>query len=163
MAHRPNAPGDPLGAWRSGCGLRHNAAMDAPSSATVLVVDDDDDVRALAVSSLHDAGYRALPAASGDVALALMQNGLVVDLLFTDIVMPGGLDGFSLAFEARQIQPDIKILYTTGFSGFPETRAGKRVNGKVLQKPYRPSTLACEVMRALNGLPPSHEWAAPPV
>jgi CheY-like chemotaxis protein len=115
------------------------------------------------VRQLASLGYRVLQAENGPAALAVLAGEAPVDLLFTDIVMPGGLDGFSLAFEARQIQPDIKILYTTGFSGFPETRAGKRVNGKVLQKPYRPSTLACEVMRALNGLPPSHEWAAPPV
>lgn len=124
--------------------------MHAPA-ATILVVDDDEDVRALAVAILHDAGYRALPAANGDTALTLLQNGLLVDLLFTDIVMPGELDGFRLAWEARRIQPEIRILYTTGFSGFPEDRAGRYVDGKMLRKPYRPAVLAGEVMHALNG------------
>jgi DNA-binding NtrC family response regulator len=117
-------------------------------SSTVLVVDDDDDVRALAVSILHDAGYRAIPAASGDVAINLLLGGLYVDVLFTDIVMPGELDGFALAFEAKQIYPDMKVLYTTGFSGFSASTAP--IYGKILDKPYRPSTLASEVMRLLG-------------
>src|SRR5918912_442377 len=115
---------------------------------TVLVVDDDDDVRALAVSILHDAGYRAIPAASGDIALNLLLGGLCIDLLFTDIVMPGELDGFALAYEAKQIYPDMKVLYTTGFSGFSASKAP--IFGKILSKPYRPSTLASEVMRLLG-------------
>jgi DNA-binding NtrC family response regulator len=117
-------------------------------SNTILVVDDDDDVRALAVSILHEAGYRAIPAASGDVALNLLLGGLYVDLLFTDIVMPGELDGFLLAYEAKQIYPDMKILYTTGFSGFSASTAP--IYGKILNKPYRPSALASEVMRLLG-------------
>lgn len=123
--------------------------MHAPA-ATVLVVDDDDDVRALAVAIMHDAGYRALPAANGDSALTLLQNGLAIDLLFTDIVMPGELDGFRLAVEARRIQPDLKILYTTGFSDFPARISGQIVKAPMLKKPYRPATLAAEVMRALD-------------
>ena len=117
-------------------------------SHTILVVDDDDDVRALAVSILHDAGYRAIPAGSGDIALNLLHGGLCVDLLFTDIVMPGELDGFALAYEAKQIYPDMKILYTTGFSGFSASKAP--IYGKILNKPYRPSVLASEVMRLLG-------------
>lgn len=123
--------------------------MNVPA-ASVLVVDDDDDVRALAVAILHDAGYRALPAASGDVALTLLRNGLLVDLLFTDIVMPGELDGFRLAVEARRVQPDIKIVYTTGFAGFPARISGQVIAGPMLKKPYRPAELASEVMRALG-------------
>src|SRR5919112_87876 len=127
------------------------------SAASVLVVDDDDDVRALAVAILHDAGYRALPAANGDAALTLLQNGLVIDLLFTDIVMPGELDGFRLAVEARRIQPDIKIVYTTGFAGFPARISGQVVTAPMLKKPYRPAELASEVMRALE---PNDRFAA---
>ena len=123
--------------------------MNIPA-ASVLVVDDDDDVRALAVAILHDAGYRALPASNGDAAMTLLQNGLAVDLLFTDIVMPGELDGFRLAVEARRIQPDIKIVYTTGFAGFPARISGQVVAAPMLKKPYRPAELASEVMRALD-------------
>jgi CheY-like chemotaxis protein len=123
--------------------------MNLPA-ASVLVVDDDDDVRALAVAILHDAGYRALPAANGDAALTLLQNGLLVDLLFTDIVMPGELDGFRLALEARRIQPDMKIVYTTGFAGFPARISGQVVAAPMLKKPYRPAELASMVMRALE-------------
>src|SRR5690606_33272653 len=128
---------------------RHNTrVMQVPP--TVLVVDDDDDVRALAVTILHDAGYRALPACNGDSAMTLLQNGLIVDLLFTDIVMPGELDGFRLAVEARRIRPEIKILYTTGFSNFPARISGQVVEAPLLKKPYRPAQLAAEAMRALG-------------
>ena len=119
------------------------------TSATVLVVDDDDDVRALAVAILHDAGFRPIPASNGDAALTMLQNGLVVDLLFTDIVMPGGLDGFALAYEARQVQPDIQVLYTTGFTSLPR-EVMKRIPGKMLPKPYRAGVLASAVMEALS-------------
>jgi DNA-binding NtrC family response regulator len=134
--------------------------MNVPA-ATVLVVDDDDDVRALAVAILHEAGYRALPAANGDTALTLLQNGLIVDLLFTDIVMPGELDGFRLAVEARRIQPDIKLLYTTGFSGFPARISSQLVEAPLLKKPYRPATLAAEVMRVLEHTRPFVEPSLP--
>jgi DNA-binding NtrC family response regulator len=123
--------------------------MDAPAT-TVLVVDDDDDVRALAIAILHDAGYRALPATNGDAALTLLYGGIAVDLLFTDIVMPGDLDGFRLAVEARRIRPELKILYTTGFSDFPARISGQVVEAPMLKKPYRPAALASEVMRALD-------------
>jgi DNA-binding NtrC family response regulator len=116
----------------------------------VLVVDDDDDVRALAVAILHDAGYRPIPATSGDAAMMMLNSGLVVDLLFTDIVMPGDLDGFSLAYEARLIYPEIKVLYTTGFAEISADKLGRYVAGPMLKKPYRPATLASEVMRALS-------------
>jgi DNA-binding NtrC family response regulator len=120
------------------------------AAATILVVDDDDDVRALAIAILHDTGYRALPATNGDAALTLLHNGLVVDLLFTDIVMPGDLDWFRLAVAARRIQPDLRILYTTGFSDFPERISCKVIEAPMLKKPYRPAMLASEVMRALD-------------
>jgi CheY-like chemotaxis protein len=136
--------------------------MQVPA-ATVLVVDDDDDVRALAVAILHETGYRALPAANGDTALTLLQNGLIVDLLFTDIVMPGELDGFRLAVEARRIQPDLKILYTTGFSGFPDRISSKLIEAPMLKKPYRPAYLASEVMRVLEDTPPFVVHNAPRV
>jgi CheY-like chemotaxis protein len=119
-------------------------------SATVLVVDDDEDVRSLAVTILHDAGYRPIPAPNGDIALAMLQSGLTVDLLFTDIIMPGGLDGFTLAYEARLIQPDIAILYTTGFTNLAARGLAQSVPAPLLNKPYRPSTLAAEVMKALS-------------
>jgi hypothetical protein len=64
--------------------------------------------------------------------------------------MPGELDGFRLAVEARRIQPDIKILYTTGFSGFPARISGQVIAAPMLKKPYRPAELASEVMRALE-------------
>jgi CheY-like chemotaxis protein len=119
-------------------------------SATVLVVDDDEDVRSLAVTILHDAGYRAIPASNGEIALTMLQGGLTVDLLFTDIVMPGGIDGFTLAYEARQIQPDIAVLYATGFTNLSSRGLARSVAATMLNKPYRAAQLAAEVMKALS-------------
>lgn len=133
--------------------------MNLPA-ASVLVVDDDDDVRALAVAILHEAGYRALPASSGDAALTLLRNGLAIDLLFTDIVMPGELDGFRLAIEARRIRPDLKIVYTTGFAGFTSRITAQMIPAPMLKKPYRPGELASAVMRALEDGPSIGIYAA---
>ena len=81
--------------------------MDA-AEKTILVVDDDADVRELAVTLLEAVGYRILQAASADAAyrLLLERPGLHIDLLFTDIVMPGSLDGIDLAEKAQALQGD---------------------------------------------------------
>src|SRR3954453_4340576 len=134
-----------MGPGRQPC---HTGLMQRAASPTVLVVDDDDDVRALAVAILHDAGFRPIPATSGDTAMMMLQSGLTVDLLFTDIVMPGELDGFSLAYEATLLHPDIKVLYTTGFADISADRLGRYVAGPMLKKPYRGGELAGEVMRS---------------
>lgn len=127
------------------------------AAPAILIVDDDDDVRALAVAILHDAGFRPIPATSGDSAMMMMLSGLTADLLFTDIVMPGELDGFSLAYEAKLIQPDIKVIYTTGFTDIFVDKLDRYVPGTMLKKPYRPAILAAEVMRALSE--PHHHGA----
>jgi CheY-like chemotaxis protein len=114
----------------------------------ILVVEDDDDVREFAVDVLRDKGYRVIEAVNGGVALVLLQQDLPIDLLFTDIVMPGEPDGVVLAERAKELRPDLRVLYTTGFAA--AGRFDRRVvHGKVLGKPYRPSQLASEVENLL--------------
>jgi CheY-like chemotaxis protein len=113
----------------------------------VLVVEDDGDLRELVVAVLTDLGYGVLEAANADEALQRLVAGDDVDLLFTDIVMPGAKDGFELAREALHRRPGLKLLYTTGFA----REAGPEdVKAPVLKKPYRLSKMAAYVASALG-------------
>lgn len=117
---------------------------------TILIVEDDRDVRELAMAVLEAADYRVLEAASGDDAyrLLLAHPDLRIDLLFTDIVMPGRLDGIDLAQEARALRPELKVLYATGFANLVREHQEVELRGAVLAKPYRPG----ELQRAISEL-----------
>ena len=117
-------------------------------TAEILFVDDEPDVLALAVMTLREAGYGVQPAPNGDIALVLLSQGLTFELLITDVVMPGILDGFALARRARELLPGLPILYTTGFSRVASIRAPGAPYGRTLPKPWRPSQLL-EIIRTL--------------
>jgi signal transduction histidine kinase/CheY-like chemotaxis protein len=116
----------------------------ASGTGTVLVVEDNEDLRRVTVSLLHDLGYSTMVARNGIEALAVLRAGEPVDLLFSDIVMPRGMTGVQLAREALALQPDLKVLLTTGFAGslaehdFP-----------VLQKPFSELELSRAIGRAM--------------
>jgi CheY-like chemotaxis protein len=110
----------------------------------VLVVDDDDQVRELAVSVLEDFHYTVFSASCADEALAILDRGHHVDLLFTDIVMPGR-DGYALADVAKERRPALRVLYTSGYVRAPFAPP----HGPLLAKPWRPAQLAAAVRRAL--------------
>ena len=116
-------------------------------SRSILVVDDDDLVRSGAARSLTRLGYSA-PSATGPAeALALLRAGKhCIDLLFTDIRMPGAIDGFELARIVRREFPRIAILLTTGFAGRP-----KEPGLRILYKPYKLADLAAAVRETLSG------------
>jgi DNA-binding NtrC family response regulator len=122
-------------------------------AATLLVVEDDDDVRDLAVNVLREAGYRVLPAMNGGIALVMLEQDLPIDVLFTDIVMPGDPDGFGLAEEAKKLRPGLKVLYATGFSGLSRAEGRARLYGTIMEKPYRPTRLLREIAGLLGGAP----------
>jgi CheY-like chemotaxis protein len=106
-----------------------------PDHPTILVVDDDPDVRDYAETVLAGCGYDVLTASDGDGALALLRSGRRIDLLFTDIVMPG-LDGFEVARRAVAETPTLRVLFTSGYAADLD-RAGR-----LWKKPYRPQQLA---------------------
>jgi CheY-like chemotaxis protein len=120
---------------------------------TVLVVDDDREVRQVALAVLEMAGYRVIEAASGDDAHRLLRASpeLRVDVLFTDVVMPGRLDGVALANAARSLRPELPVLYATGLAPLVRANRGKELCGPVLRKPYRPAELRRAVMALLEG------------
>jgi CheY-like chemotaxis protein len=123
--------------------------MAVDASKLILVVEDDDDVRDFAVNVLRDRGYAVIEAVNGGVALVLLEQNLPIDLLFTDIVMPGDPDGVALAERAKELRPALHVLYTTGFAG--AGRFNHRVmHGKVLGKPYRSRQLTNEIEQLLS-------------
>jgi len=118
---------------------------------TVLVVEDDVDVRSLAVALLADLGYRVLEAGHGQAALDLLTENPRVNLLLTDMVLPGELSGSVLAAEARKVQPGIRVVYMSGYTEKAINRLGEMQDGGIaLQKPFRRSELAHKLREALD-------------
>lgn len=122
-------------------------ALSAPaargSGQTVLVVEDNPKVRRLSVERIRDLGYATLEAASGDIAFEIMTGGARVDLVFSDLVMPGTLNGYDLAAKVRQHFPAVRVLLTSGYaSDVVAGRFGGSQDYDVLHKPYRQADLA---------------------
>jgi len=138
-AARAPAPGDANWSAATLLGVR-----------TVLVVDDSADVRELAEAHLRQLGYRVLAAQSGEEALQLVERYGDVDLLFTDIIMPGGMNGLRLAELLRQRQPGLPVILTTGYMNEIPPMAAPGSGLNVLVKPYRMAELAERVHMALQ-------------
>ena len=120
-------------------------------SRTILAVDDSEDVLALAEDYLTGIGYCVLTAANADEALAVLdREGERVDLLFSDVIMPGGMNGLGLAEEATRRFPKLRVLLTTGYNEEMTGDGPDRPSMDVLGKPYRRSELADRVNAALN-------------
>ncbi len=117
----------------------------------ILVVEDDERVRRISVARLTDLGYRVLEADSGQAGLALLARHPEIGLLFTDVVMPGGMNGPDLAREARRSRPDLPVLFTTGYAEAGAQEAGLLDDGALmLRKPYRTADLAGKLREALR-------------
>ena len=117
---------------------------------TILVIDDDTGVLEYASNALEDCGYTVLAAPDGATALVMLRNRDDIDLLFTDVVMPG-LDGVELARRARQESPDLKVLFTSGYTENAIMHHGRLDSGiLLLAKPYRKSELARMIRKALE-------------
>jgi PAS domain S-box-containing protein len=110
-------------------------------SETILVVEDNDALRRIAVTKLSKLGYNVIEAASATAALRAIDNGAVPDLLFTDVVMPGPLDGLGLAWEAVKRVSGLKVLLTSGFTERSAGRNDSPVPWPLLSKPYRSAEL----------------------
>jgi|SRR5271156_3458105 len=115
---------------------------------TVLVVDDDPDVRELAVGLLREIGHDVLEASTGQEAMVLFEAHPEIALIFTDIIMPG-IDGFRVADMAKTLRPAVKVIYSTGYAGRADEYLGVR-HGEILLKPYRGQQLSAAVAQALG-------------
>jgi PAS domain S-box-containing protein len=117
----------------------------------ILLVEDDDLLREHASKQLLSLGYRVSVAASGPEALALIETLGDFDLLFTDVVMPDGLNGRQLAEKVRTLRPEVKVLYTSGYAENAIIHHGRLDPGvDLLIKPYRKRELALKVRKVLN-------------
>ena len=117
---------------------------------TVLLVEDNDGVLRVAARMLKELNYSVVTAKDGPEALEILEGDMPVDLLFTDIVMPGGIDGFELGTRAKTLRSSIKVLHTSGF-----TRPSEHVDSRIvaeppLAKPYRKVDLAQRLRHLLD-------------
>jgi CheY-like chemotaxis protein len=117
-------------------------------SASILLVEDNDEAAEIAVVTLQSLGYRTRRASDARVALAILGDGAAVDLVITDIIMPGGLSGLDLAHSVRRRFGDLPVLLTTGYSSAVQQAISE--NLPVLRKPYRRQTLAETLQRLLQ-------------
>jgi signal transduction histidine kinase len=121
-------------------------------SETILVVEDDAALRAYAVESLSEHGYHVLAAGNAKEALKILEAGTKIDLLFTDVIMPGGVNGRQLADNARRWRPDLKVLFTTGYTRNAIVHHGRLDPGvHMIGKPYSFSALGAKVRSMLDG------------
>jgi CheY-like chemotaxis protein len=124
---------------------------EAVQEETVLVVEDDDEVRAYSVDSLRELGYRVLEARDGPAALRILDGQPRVDLLFTDVVLPGGMTGAQVAAQARAIRPSLKVLFTTGYARNSIIHHGRLDKGvQLIVKPFSFNQLAAKVRDVLD-------------
>lgn len=129
---------------------RHNAPA-VGGSETVLVVEDDTRVQRTVIAMLADLGYNVLKADNADQAIAVLSSGVHVDLLFTDVVMPGTLKSPEMARSAVQIQPHLRVLFTSGYTQNAIVHGGRLDPGvELLSKPYSRKELAHKVRQVLG-------------
>jgi CheY-like chemotaxis protein len=132
-------------------------------SECILVVEDDPQVRAAAVDTLSELGYAVLRADNAEQALAILSSGAAVDLMFTDVVMPGPIGTRELARRAQELHPNILVLYTSGYTQNAIVHNGKLDDdAMLLSKPYRRDELARKLRqmfasRKNAGAPPAVE------
>ena len=132
-------------------------------SETVLVVEDDEDVRGTVVDLLSELGYRVLRAKDAQSALAIVESGVPIDLLFTDVVMPGPLGSPELARKARERLPNIAVLFTSGYTDNAIVHGGRLDEGvDLLSKPYSREAMARKIRSVLRNQPRGEIAAAPP-
>jgi len=111
-----------------------------PKTPIVLVAEDEALVRQLSVCELEDAGYRVIEAANAGQAIAILETGVAIDVLFTDVNMPGGMDGIHLVQLVHTRWPAVGLIVTSGRADIPETDLPEE--GQFIRKPYRLSEMS---------------------
>lgn len=132
-----------VGTQTSTISSRSASVLPSGRGQVVLVVEDNPRVRKLSIERIRDLGYQTLEASNGDDAYTLLRSGTHVDILFSDLVMPGALNGYDLTAQVQKEFPDVKILLTSGYaSDVISNKMGATGEFKILHKPYRQSELA---------------------
>ncbi len=131
--------------------VEESAAAVRGGSETILVVEDDDEVRETAVSLLSELGYRVVKARDAQSALAVVESGMPLDLIFTDVVMPGPVRSPELARKAKERLPHVGVLFTSGYTENAIVHHGRLDPGvELLSKPYTREALARKVRHVLG-------------
>ena len=117
----------------------------------ILLVEDNNKVREATANRLESLGYAMLESKSGPEAITLLESGEPIALVFSDIVMPGGMTGYDVAEWVQSMNPEVKVLMTTGYSDMPLAAIAATRKIKVLGKPYTREQLACALRAALDG------------
>ncbi|MDO9419262.1 MAG: PAS domain S-box protein [Herminiimonas sp.] len=119
-------------------------------SETILVAEDDEQVRGIVVDMLKELGYQVLKAPDAQSAFSIIESGIKIDMLFTDVVMPGSMRSPDLARKARERQPNIAVLFTSGYTQNAIVHGGRLDPGvELLNKPYTREALARKVRDVL--------------
>lgn len=119
--------------------------------ATILIVDDEATLRSVFSDMMTRQGYRCITAANAVDALQIIESNLLeLDLLVTDIKMPGALDGVALAGKLREFQPDVAVLVITGYPASAAMKEAKSRGFRVLEKPFRQAELESAVAEQLR-------------
>ncbi|WP_230531781.1 response regulator [Microvirga roseola] len=118
---------------------------------TILVVEDEPDLRAYTTEALRDLGYRVLEAAEGREALKIVERHPEIDLLFTDVVLTGGMNGRALSDEVTRRRPELPVLFTTGYTSNAIVHHGRLDPGMhLIGKPFTYAELATKVRQMLD-------------
>jgi CheY-like chemotaxis protein len=117
---------------------------------TVLVVEDDDRVRRATFARLMDLGYRVLEASDGTAAMGVLSQHPEIEILFSDLVMPGEISGLHLARRVRDLYPNVHIILTSGYSAELLNGEAEELGLQVLRKPYHQAELARVFREALQ-------------
>jgi CheY-like chemotaxis protein len=120
---------------------------DAAAHGSVLLVEDDENVAALATEMVQQLGYQVLRVGTAAAALGALSDGRAIDVVFSDIVMPGNMSGVDLAHEIRRRRPGLPVVLTTGYSGGAEADVQEGI--PVLRKPYALTDLAKTLREAV--------------
>ncbi len=131
------------------------SAMEIKGDGVILVVEDDAGVRATTSSMLRDLGYQVREARTGPLALALVDRGEPVDLVFSDVIMPDGMSGIELARELAARHPGLPVLLTSGYTAHRLVPEAMADHLPVLRKPYAQSDLSYAIRDAMNGTRPA--------
>ena len=128
-----------------------NAPFARATGETILVVEDDPDVREVALAMLEGLGYMTRQAPDGPSAIAIIKADRSIQLLFTDLMMPGGMSGIHLLEEARRLRPELKAVLTSGYpTQLMEKRGVTPADAPLLGKPYRKRALSEAIRKALD-------------
>jgi len=123
---------------------------------TILIVDDEEGLIKVAVGYLEDLGYKTQIANNGKQALDMLKENIDIDIIFSDVVMPGGIDGYDLGKEVLKNHPDIKVLLTSGFTSKREEAVNgdipliEELSRNLLNKPYNQQELIMAIRKALD-------------